>query len=423
MPDMAEKLGVGTDVRELKIGQSFSNQRKADSRSSRSGSSSRSGALSSPRNDKGKDSSYHTIRYDFKPASSNTSSAGHLEVDEHNGVAVKIPHEGGGETNFSGHQKEANVKDCLLIIDHATGEITLEKLSSQILVKKTRAEKPEQKNNHLESSANITPSNSRPHTPVNSANQDSVGCNKTSTARNKASPRGNSSLATKNVPNHADIRTSASKSKVIDNLSSASSSEYSTDSDSDMDVSSAQAKGSIVAATSGTIAAASRTGSKSSGGVVSSPNSKRPSQSTRVSIPNIKEGGRELKQINKTQSTSKCSRGESTVKQSDLNDQFDDSDDSDIDEESNSGGNEKADYSLKRFTATSVAPPERNTSNSNQHNSKSGTTARNRQQLESKLNQSKDSSNAAASDNSAAIQSMPEFLNDDLELSESDSDN
>ena len=97
MPDMAEKLGVGTDVRELKIGQSFFNQRKTDSRS-RSGSSSKNG---SQRNDnKGKESSYHTIRYDFKPASSNTSSAGHLEVDEHNGVSVKIPHEGGGETNF-----------------------------------------------------------------------------------------------------------------------------------------------------------------------------------------------------------------------------------------------------------------------------------------------------------------------------------
>ena len=158
---------------------------------------------------------------------------------------------------FSGHQKEANVKDCLLIIDHATGEITLEKLSSQILVKKTRAEKPDQNNIHQESS-HITPSNSRPHTPVNSANQDSVGCNKTSKAVNKALPRGNSSLATKNVPNHAGNRTSDSKSKGIDDLSSASSSEYSTDSDSDLDVSSAQAKGSIVAATSGTIAAASR---------------------------------------------------------------------------------------------------------------------------------------------------------------------
>ena len=30
-----------------------------------------------------------------------------------------------------------------MVIDHVTGEVTLEMLSSQILVKKTRAEKPE----------------------------------------------------------------------------------------------------------------------------------------------------------------------------------------------------------------------------------------------------------------------------------------
>ena len=72
----------------------------------------------------------------------------------------------------SGHQKEANGKDCLLIIDHVTGEITLEKLSSQIMVKKTRAEKPDLKNPSQDSSINITPSNSRPHTPINSAKHE-----------------------------------------------------------------------------------------------------------------------------------------------------------------------------------------------------------------------------------------------------------
>ena len=43
----------------------------------------------------------------------------------------------------SGHQKKANEKECIMVIDHVTGEVTLEMLSSQILVKKTRAEKPE----------------------------------------------------------------------------------------------------------------------------------------------------------------------------------------------------------------------------------------------------------------------------------------
>ena len=100
MPDMAEKLGVGTGVRELKIGQSFLNQRKLNVHQSKSGSS-RNGTLSSRNGDQNNtENSYHTIRYDFKPASSSTSSTGFLEVAEDNKVAVKIPHEGSGQTNF-----------------------------------------------------------------------------------------------------------------------------------------------------------------------------------------------------------------------------------------------------------------------------------------------------------------------------------
>ena len=70
----------------------------------------------------------------------------------------------------SGHQKEANAKDCLLIIDHVTGEITLEKLSSQIMVKKTRSEKPDSK---LETPIVLPTQSSRPQTPNNVAKHDS----------------------------------------------------------------------------------------------------------------------------------------------------------------------------------------------------------------------------------------------------------
>ena len=102
MPDMADKLGVGTGVRELKIGQSFlNNPRKGSTHHSKSGSS-RNGASNSSRNGdhNSTEESFHTIRYDFKPASSNTSSTGFLDVDEDNRVSVKIPHEGGNQTNF-----------------------------------------------------------------------------------------------------------------------------------------------------------------------------------------------------------------------------------------------------------------------------------------------------------------------------------
>merc|ERR1719228_150699 len=67
---------------------------------------------------------------------------GELEVEENYNVNVKLPHtDGHGATNFKGSAKPANPKDCLLIIDHETGEVRIERVSTQILLKKTRAEK------------------------------------------------------------------------------------------------------------------------------------------------------------------------------------------------------------------------------------------------------------------------------------------
>ena len=57
---------------------------------------------------------------------------------------------------FSGHQNQAIPKECVLIIDRETGEITLERLSSQLLVKKTRPEKQE-KPPQLPSSSTVNP--------------------------------------------------------------------------------------------------------------------------------------------------------------------------------------------------------------------------------------------------------------------------
>ena len=51
-----------------------------------------------------------------------------------------------------------------------TGEITLEKLSSQIMVKKTRSEKPDSK---LETPIVLPTQSSRPQTPNNVAKHDS----------------------------------------------------------------------------------------------------------------------------------------------------------------------------------------------------------------------------------------------------------
>lgn len=55
-------------------------------------------------------------------------------------MTVTVPHlDGAGtpHTVFKGSQRPYQ-KECVLIIDRVTGEITLEKLSSNIQVKKTR---------------------------------------------------------------------------------------------------------------------------------------------------------------------------------------------------------------------------------------------------------------------------------------------
>jgi len=87
---------------------------------------------------------FHSIRYDFTPLSVDEDRMGKLEVQENSAVSVSLPHNDGvNATNYKGSAKPASTKECILIIDHETGELTLERLSNQILLKKTRAEKPE----------------------------------------------------------------------------------------------------------------------------------------------------------------------------------------------------------------------------------------------------------------------------------------
>ncbi|KAM9309658.1 ELL-associated factor 1 [Pholidichthys leucotaenia] len=87
-------------------------------------------------------SAFHTIRYDFKPASIDTSCEGALQVGKGDEVTITLPHIHGSTppvTVFKGNKRPYQ-KDCVLIINHDTGEFVLEKLSSSIQVKKTRAE-------------------------------------------------------------------------------------------------------------------------------------------------------------------------------------------------------------------------------------------------------------------------------------------
>ncbi|XP_055965395.1 ELL-associated factor 2 [Sorex fumeus] len=85
---------------------------------------------------------FHTVRYDFKPASIDTSCEGDLEVGKGEQVTITLPNIEGSTTPvtvFKG-SKKPYLKECVLIINHDTGECRLEKLSSNITVKKTRVE-------------------------------------------------------------------------------------------------------------------------------------------------------------------------------------------------------------------------------------------------------------------------------------------
>ena len=74
-------------------------------------------------------------RYDFTPLSVDEDRMGKLEVQENSGVSVSLPHNNGIDaTQYKGGAKPAGTKDCILIIDHETGELTLERLSNQVCV-------------------------------------------------------------------------------------------------------------------------------------------------------------------------------------------------------------------------------------------------------------------------------------------------
>jgi len=249
---MAENFGIGPGPHELKIGSSFTGGRGG--------------------------SKFRTIRYDFKPASVGGGSKGKVEIGEGNSLSVTVPHSNGTtETNYKGNLKEPGEKECVLIIDRHTGEITLEKLSGHMLLKKTRqatkqsaqikslvnnseeiaaaesalvladysnATKPIPKppripktsqsnptNKSAQVAANVNPS-SRPHTPVSNYKRDSPA----------GTPKPISRSASPHIPNNSNsttlsqaAATVAAKVELSESSSSSSSSGSDSDSDGDFD--------------------------------------------------------------------------------------------------------------------------------------------------------------------------------------------
>nr|XP_039273112.1 ELL-associated factor 1-like [Styela clava] len=139
-------------------------------------------------------SAFHMMRYDFKPASVDKNQAGQLEVGDTNEVTVSLPHMVGSKTPctvYKGSKKPAQ-KDCVLIFDHNTGEFTLERISSQIQVKKTRV--AGNNSNNFSSHPVLAPGPPKlPKTLLSSKNQQkSSSSNKSFTSRKmEASKRKN----------------------------------------------------------------------------------------------------------------------------------------------------------------------------------------------------------------------------------------
>ncbi|MFH4974235.1 hypothetical protein AB6A40_000944 [Gnathostoma spinigerum] len=89
--------------------------------------------------DRGAKSTYHTLRFDFKPKSLASEAETYIAFGGNNEVQVAVPGDSDALTVYKGSQKPARAeKECLLFFDHNSGELRLEKLSSNMSVKKTR---------------------------------------------------------------------------------------------------------------------------------------------------------------------------------------------------------------------------------------------------------------------------------------------
>lgn len=154
---------------------------------------------------------YHSIRYDFKPASVDTTKEAQVEIGQGHHVTLTVPHvEGSGKTHtvYKGNKRPVS-KECVLIIDHDTGTFTLERLTNNISVKKTR----------MEGSSKVA----RPLTPVDQRLKSSPG--KVKSSQSPSAP-------VKQMPSPPPVKTEID-SAVLGEISDSSSDSFSSDSDSD----------------------------------------------------------------------------------------------------------------------------------------------------------------------------------------------
>ncbi|KAJ6643465.1 Ell-associated factor Eaf [Pseudolycoriella hygida] len=123
---MEDRLNFGSDIRELTLGSSFNCNNST---------------------------SFHTLKYDFKPTSLDFSKVATVDCSSNNQITVSVPHldtSSVPKTVYKGNQKKYT-KECALIIDKVTGEITLEKLSANIQTKTNSQHAPAWNANNTQS--------------------------------------------------------------------------------------------------------------------------------------------------------------------------------------------------------------------------------------------------------------------------------
>ncbi|GMT00948.1 hypothetical protein PENTCL1PPCAC_23122 [Pristionchus entomophagus] len=82
---------------------------------------------------------FHTLKYDFKPKSVANETETYVAMGQNGDVQVAVPAENDSLTMYKGAQKAVKeARECLLFFNPTTGEVRLEKVTSNINVKKTR---------------------------------------------------------------------------------------------------------------------------------------------------------------------------------------------------------------------------------------------------------------------------------------------
>jgi len=186
--------------------------------------------------------SYHVLRYDFKPASIDTSQPAEVKFGSNKECTVTYPNHDQGSTTFKGGRKPCS-KECILIIDKATGEITLERISSNIPLKKSRTGTVD-RSGDIRKSGNVSLASKTKTTVKSNKNSDTSTSSSqptNSSTTNETSASINHSTSSHHKQNGQMnkvpvTKVAEQKPKDVSGSSSSDSSSDSDSSDSDSDV-------------------------------------------------------------------------------------------------------------------------------------------------------------------------------------------